>query len=318
MVNDKQPEKQSHEINEEGILFKSTLAVGLAGCHPHHIQALVQFKNEFDSSGCNQTDYFNGVRCDNTTGAVTELQVPSGCLTGTLKPNSSLFDLHHLRHLNLSHNNFTSSSLPSEFSNLNRLEVLSLASNVFIGQVPSSFSNLTNLVQLDLSHNELTGSLQIVQNLTKLSILDLSYNQFSGTIPSSLLMMPFLLDLDLSGNHLTGPINVSNSSSSRLEKLLLGHNPFEGQILEPISKLITLTSLDLSFLNISYPIDIRTFSSLKSLVQLVLSGNSILPTSLNSDPDFLLNLEKFLDAWRRFLTSSYNKTGASEQKRVRD
>ncbi|XP_013696925.2 receptor like protein 27-like [Brassica napus] len=275
------------------VIFTSsfTLVVGLSGCHPDQIQALKQFKNEFDSRNCNQTDYLNGVQCDNATGAVTELQLPSGCLTGVLKPNSSLFHLRHLRHLNLSHNNFTSSSLPSEFSNLSRLEVLSLSSNSFIGQVPSLFSKLTWLNQLDLSHNQLTGSFQLVQNLSKLSILDLSYNHFSGAIPSSLLALPFLTRLDLSENYLTGSIEVLNSSSS-LRHLSLSHNHFEGQILEPISNLITLKFLDISFLNISYPIDIKIFSSLKSLLKLVLSGNSISSTSLGSDSDVPLSLEK--------------------------
>ncbi|CAN7104156.1 unnamed protein product, partial [Brassica rapa subsp. narinosa] len=223
--------------------------------------------------------------------AYISLQLPSGCLTGVLKPNSSLFHLRHLRHLNLSHNNFTSSSLPSEFSNLSRLEVLSLSSNSFIGQVPSLFSKLTWLNQLDLSHNQLTGSFQLVQNLSKLSILDLSYNHFSGAIPSSLLALPFLTRLDLSENYLTGSIEVLNSSSS-LRHLSLSHNHFEGQILEPISNLITLKFLDISFLNISYPIDIKIFSSLKSLLKLVLSGNSISSTSLGSDSDVPLSLEK--------------------------
>ncbi|KFK24487.1 hypothetical protein AALP_AAs74314U000100, partial [Arabis alpina] len=94
----------------------------VAACRYSQIQALTQFKNEFDSRGCNQTDYFNGVWCDNTTGLVTKLHLPSGCLSGTLNPNSSLFGLHHLRYLSLSYNEFTSSSLPSGFGNLNKLE----------------------------------------------------------------------------------------------------------------------------------------------------------------------------------------------------
>ncbi|KFK31088.1 hypothetical protein AALP_AA6G066400 [Arabis alpina] len=235
-------------------------------CRPDQIRALTQFKDEFDSHGCNHSDYFDGVQCDNATGVVTVLQLPTGCLIGTLKPNSSLFGLHHLRHLNLSHNNFTLSSLPPRFGNLNRLE-------------------------LDLSHNELVGSFQLVQNLTKLSILDLSYNQFSGTIPSSLFMMPYLSSLNLSGNHLTGPIEVHNSTSSRLEHLRLRQNPFEGQILEPISKLINLKELDLSYLNISYPTDFRLFSSLKALLSLRFSGNRLSPASLSTDSDIPLSLE---------------------------
>ncbi|CAN6996446.1 unnamed protein product [Brassica rapa subsp. trilocularis] len=294
-------DSSSNKNNVESHIF--TLVVGLSGCHPDQIQALKQFKNEFDSRNCNQTDYLNGVQCDNATGAVTELQLPSGCLTGVLKPNSSLFHLRHLRHLNLSHNNFTSSSLPSEFSNLSRLEVLSLSSNSFIGQVPSLFSKLTWLNQLDLSHNQLTGSFQLVQNLSKLSILDLSYNHFSGAIPSSLLALPFLTRLDLSENYLTGSIEVLNSSSS-LRHLSLSHNHFEGQILEPISNLITLKFLDISFLNISYPIDIKIFSSLKSLLKLVLSGNSI--SSTRSIPLEICNQSKLA-----LLDLSYNNFSGS-------
>ncbi|CAL9235283.1 unnamed protein product [Arabidopsis halleri] len=360
---------------------------GLVACRPRQIQALTQFKNEFDTRNCNHSDDFNGVWCDNSTGAVTKLQL-KGCLSGTLKSNSSLFGFHQLRYIDLNNNNFTSSLIPSEFGNLNKLEVLSLSSNGFLGQVPSSFSNLSLLFYLYLSHNELTGSFpplrnlskltvldlsynylsgtlnpnsslfelhhlrylnldynnfssslpsefgnlnkleafsltsngffgqvpptfsnltrltqlwldknkltgnfRLVQNLTKLSLLEFSYNHFSGAIPFSLLSMPFLSYLDLNENHLTGSIEVPNSSSSMLVTLYLGNNQFEGQILEPISKLINLEHLDLSFLNISYPIDLNLFSSLKSLSNLDLSGNSISSGSLRSDTLIPLTLE---------------------------
>ncbi|KAG7568544.1 Leucine-rich repeat [Arabidopsis thaliana x Arabidopsis arenosa] len=366
--------------------------VGLVACRPNHIQSVTQFKNEFDSTGCNQTDFFNGVRCDNTTGEVTKLQLPSGCLSGTLKPNSSLFKFHQLRYLDLSKNNFASSSLPSEFGNLNKLEVLRLSSNGFIGQVPSSFNNLSLLSFLELSGNELTGSFPLIRNLTKLllldlsnnrfstlkpnsslfglhhlryldlslnsftssslpsrlgnlnnleilglssngfigqvpssfsnlsmltllyldkneltgsfplvwnlanlSILDLSSNNFSGAIPSSLLTMPSLSYLNLRGNHFTDPFKLPNSSaSSRLETLFLGNNRFEGKILKPISKFTTLKYLDLSFLNISYPIDLSLFFTLKSLLRLDLSGNSIMATSISSYSNITMNLDVLL------------------------
>ncbi|XP_013740481.3 receptor like protein 26-like [Brassica rapa] len=264
-------------------------------CRPDQIQALMQFKNEFESNGCNRSEYLNGVRCDNATGAVTKLQLPSGCFTGILKPNSSLFGFNHLRYLNLSHNNFTSSSLPSEFSNLNKLEVLSLSFNGFIGQVPSSISNLIHLTHLNISHNEFTGSFTLVRNLTKLSFLDLSFNKFSGAIPSDILFtMPFLTHLDLKKNSFTGTIKVPNSpSSSRLVFLSLGQNQFKGQILKPISKLINLSHLDVSSVNTTYPIDLNIFSPLKSLLVLYVSRNSLLPSSLNSS-DISLHLESLV------------------------
>uniref|UniRef100_A0A0D3B4L1 Leucine-rich repeat-containing N-terminal plant-type domain-containing protein n=1 Tax=Brassica oleracea var. oleracea TaxID=109376 RepID=A0A0D3B4L1_BRAOL len=278
------------------LLFAShVLMMNALVCRPDQIQALMQFKNEFESNGCNRSDYLNGVRCDNATGAVTKLQLPSGCFTGILKPNSSLFGFNHLRYLNLSHNNFTSSSLPSEFSNLNRLEVLSLSFNGFIGQVPSSISNLIHLTHLNISHNEFTGSFPLVRNLTKLSFLDLSFNKFSGAIPSDILFtMPFLTHLDLKKNSLTGTIKVPNSPpSSRLVFLSLGQNKFKGQILKPISKLINLNHLDVSSLNTTYPIDLHIFSPLKSLLVLYVSRNSLLSSSLNSS-DISLHLESLV------------------------
>ncbi|KAH0925503.1 LOW QUALITY PROTEIN: hypothetical protein HID58_017759, partial [Brassica napus] len=346
------------------LTIDALLVTGFSACRPDQIEALVQFKEEFDSRGCNHNDYVSGVRCNNVTGAVKKLHLPSGCLSGTLKANSSLFRLQHLRYLNLSNNDFTSSPLPSGFGNLNRLEVLFLSSNGFVGQVPSSFSKLSQLSLLDLSWNELTGdfpqplgnrskltrlslsdnefsgaldpnnslfgleilflafndfhgqitssisnltqlsilglddnrltgSILPLQSLTNLSVLGLVDNNFTGPLPSYILTMPFMSYLDLRGNHFTGPIEVSNSSlsSSRLEHLLLGYNQFEGQILDTVSKLTTLIDIDLSFLNISYPIDFRVFSSsLKSLLKLDLSGNSISPASLSSDSNIPLSL----------------------------
>ncbi|KAL0670993.1 hypothetical protein Bca4012_033697 [Brassica carinata] len=257
-------------------------------CGPHQTQALTEFMNEFDSSHCNLTDPYNGVWCDNSTGAVTMLRLKA-CLSGTLKPNSSLFRLHHLRYLNLRHNKFISSSIPSEFGNLNRLEVLSLRNNGFVGQVPSSFNNLSLLSVLRLSRKELTGSFSLVLNLTKLSYLALSHNQLSGTLPSSLLTMPSLTYLNLHGNDLTGSIEFDNLSTTTfsLQHMNLGNNHFEGKIIEPISKLINLKHLDLSFLNTSSPFDLRLFSSLKSLLYLDLSGCGI-----TKFPNILKILEK--------------------------
>ncbi|CAN7010107.1 unnamed protein product, partial [Brassica oleracea var. botrytis] len=268
------------------------VVVGLVACLPRQIEAFTQFTNEFDTRSCNHSDYSNnGAWCDNSTGAVTKIHL-TGCLSGTLKPNSSLFGFQQLRHLVLSNNNFISSTLPSKFGNLNRLEVLILSSNGLLGEVPSSISNLSQLSILKLSKNKLIGSFPLISNLTKLSVLSLSQNLFTGTIPSSIFTMPSLFYLNVNDNHLTGPHEVPDSStSSSLEFLNLGKNQFEGKILEPISKLINLKRLDLSFLNISYPIDLRLLSSLKSLLDLYLSGNSLLATSLSADSDIPPNLE---------------------------
>ncbi|CDY59641.1 BnaAnng16130D [Brassica napus] len=147
--------------------------VGLVACRPHQIQALTEFKNEFDTLHCDHSDPFNGVWCDNSTGAITMLRLRA-CLSGTLKPNSSLFTLHNLRYLNLSQNNFISSSLPYKFGNLNSFPLV---------------RNLTKLVALDLSYNRFSGTLSPNTSLFELhhlSYLNLDFNMFSSSLPSEI------------------------------------------------------------------------------------------------------------------------------------
>ncbi|XP_048637095.1 receptor like protein 23-like [Brassica napus] len=233
------------------LTIDALLVTGFSACRPDQIEALVQFKEEFDSRGCNHNDYVSGVRCNNVTGAVKKLHLPSGCLSGTLKANSSLFRLQHLRYLNLSNNDFTSSPLPSGFGNLNRLEVLFLSSNGFVGQVPSSFSKLSQLSLLDLSWNELTGDFpQPLGNRSKLTRLSLSDNEFSGALDpnNSLFGLHNLRGLSLAYNYFT----TSSSSFfsgfeklNRLEILFLAFNDFHGQITSSISNLTQLSILGL-------------------------------------------------------------------------
>ncbi|KAF8096085.1 hypothetical protein N665_0318s0033 [Sinapis alba] len=220
------------------------LVVGLVACRPHQIQTFTQFMNEFDTRGCNHSDSFNGVWCDNSTGAVTKLRL-RGCLSGTLKPDSILFGFRQLRYLDLSYNEFISSSLPSEFGNLNKLEVLFLYSNGFLGQVPSSFSNLSMLSQFQLSHNELTGSFPLPLNLTKLTVLDLSYNHFSGTLNpnSSLFGLQHLQYLNLDNNNFSSSFPSEFGNLNRLETLSLSSSGFFGQVPPTISNLTWLKEL---------------------------------------------------------------------------
>uniref|UniRef100_A0A1J3CDT5 Receptor-like protein 12 n=1 Tax=Noccaea caerulescens TaxID=107243 RepID=A0A1J3CDT5_NOCCA len=217
----------------------------LVDCRPDQIQALTQFKNEFDTRHCNRRDPANElVKCDNSTGAITKLSL-TACLSGTLKPNSSLFKLHHLRFLDLSENKFISSSLADEFGNLNRLEFLYLSSNGFLGQVPSSFSNLSQLIELDMSYNKLTGSFPLLRNLSMLKVLDLRNNHFSGVLnsKSSLFELHQLRSLNLDSNNFSSSLPFEIGNLNKLEALSLNSNGFFGQVPPTISNLTQLTDL---------------------------------------------------------------------------
>ncbi|CAN6834323.1 unnamed protein product, partial [Brassica oleracea] len=245
-------------------------------CHPNQTQALTEFMNEFDSSHCNLSDPDNGVWCDKSTGAVTMLRLQT-CLSGTLKPNSSLFRLQHLRHLVLDQNNFISSSLPSEFGNLNRLEVLYLSNNSFVGQVPSSFNNLSLLSYLSLSQNELTGSFPLVRILTKLSFLDLSNNHFSGTLnpkSTSLFELHHLSYLDLGDNNFNTSLPSEFGNLTKLEILDLSSNEFFGLVPPTISNLTMLSFIYFKDNHFSGTIPSSLFT-MPFLSNLILIGNDL-------------------------------------------
>ncbi|KAH0883263.1 hypothetical protein HID58_059359 [Brassica napus] len=224
---------------------------------------------------------------------LTVLRLSYNHFSGTINPNGSLFRLHQLRYLDLSHNNFISSSLPSEFGNLNRLEYLCIAFNGFLGQVPSSFNNLNLLTGLDLSQNEFNGSFPLVGNLTKLVALDLSYNRFSGTLSpnTSLFELHHLSYVNLDFNMFSSSLPSEIGNLNRLELLSLSSNNFFGQVPPTISNLTSLTHLYLSQnkLTGNFPL----VQNLTNLSFLILSDNHFsgtIPSSLLTLP-FLSFLE---------------------------
>uniref|UniRef100_A0A2N9EFS1 Leucine-rich repeat-containing N-terminal plant-type domain-containing protein n=1 Tax=Fagus sylvatica TaxID=28930 RepID=A0A2N9EFS1_FAGSY len=61
---------------------------------------------------------WDGITCDTENGHVVVINLSNSWLSGTLKSNSSLFNLRHLQKLNLALNDFSSSTIPSQFGQL--------------------------------------------------------------------------------------------------------------------------------------------------------------------------------------------------------
>ncbi|GLT79847.1 hypothetical protein SLA2020_513200 [Shorea laevis] len=64
---------------------------------------------------------------------------------------SSLLNLRHLEHLDLSNNNFSGNLIPPSFGSMKQLRYLNLSNAQFRGRIPSELGNLTRLRVLDLS-----------------------------------------------------------------------------------------------------------------------------------------------------------------------
>ncbi|XP_004310280.1 PREDICTED: tyrosine-sulfated glycopeptide receptor 1-like [Fragaria vesca subsp. vesca] len=82
-----------------------------------------------------------------------------------------------------------------------------LGNNNFYGSIPTEISELDRLQSLELNNNNFTGDIPAqTSNLKELNVLQLSKNHLSGKIPSSLTSLNFLSNLNVSYNNLEGQI----------------------------------------------------------------------------------------------------------------
>uniref|UniRef100_A0A2N9FMY9 Leucine-rich repeat-containing N-terminal plant-type domain-containing protein n=1 Tax=Fagus sylvatica TaxID=28930 RepID=A0A2N9FMY9_FAGSY len=272
-------------------------------CHDDESSALLQFKESFvmsknaciDPSGYPKIASWklegmdrdccswDGVECDDDTGHVIGLDVSNSCLYGSMVSNSSLFRLVQLQRLNLAHNNFNFSQIPSGFSHLSSLTYLNLSNSSFSDQIPPKISELSKLSSLDLSYNfmlHLRSLKGLVQELNQLesspshlsfltkSNYNASENKFEvlGLASCNLTHFPDFLHnqdqlqwLDLSYNNIHGQIPkwVWNTSKETLMFVNFSHN--------------FLTGFDQHLFNYPWPqlqiLDLR-FNKLQALPQI--------------------------------------------------
>ncbi|KAF3664371.1 hypothetical protein FXO38_10151 [Capsicum annuum] len=130
-----------------------------------------------------------GVIHDEMTGHVVELDLHCSQHFGVINSNSSLFQLSHLKKLDLSYNYFYGSHISAKFDRSLR------------GPIPESLSNLTSIESLFLSQNSL-----------------------NGTIPSGMFSFPSLIYLRLNNNHFSVAMWMSASFlTSNIFRILVFH-----------------------------------------------------------------------------------------------
>ncbi|KAF5800356.1 putative non-specific serine/threonine protein kinase [Helianthus annuus] len=146
------------------------------------------------------TDFcqWQGVTCSPRHQRVTDLNLSSGGLIGTLSP--SVGNLSFLRVIQLFNNSF-SSEIPPEIGRLFRLRQLRLAYNSFTGNIPATIMNCSNLQVLNLGNNNLVGKIpDAIGSLSMLSILALPSNILQGGIPPEIGRLFSLQELYLFNN----------------------------------------------------------------------------------------------------------------------
>ncbi|XP_075657233.1 receptor-like protein 47 isoform X2 [Castanea sativa] len=277
-------------------------------CHDDESSALLQFKQSFDwnlNSCFDPSDYrpkisswkvegvdtdccsWDGVECNKETGHVIGLDLSSSCLYGSMLSNSSLFSLVRLQRLNLAHNNFNFSQIPSGFGHLSRLTYLNLSDSSFSGQIPSKFSKLSKLTSFDLSDNymlDLRSLKGLVQNLTSLEDLSLGYVQIPSPVPEILANLSSLRTLDLTGCGMYGEFPVGIFKLPKLQVLWVDSNQFLMGNLPEFYSSSPLKSLSLRGTNFSgkLPDSIGNLNSLNELWMGDCNFSGHIPSSLGT------------------------------------
>lgn len=121
-------------------------------------------------------------------------------------------------------------TIPDAISNLNRLEILFLGNNSFVGPLPAeSIGSLVNLQQLTLWGGSFKSPLPPeFGNLVNLQYLNLHTGTFWGGLPPSWSNMKSISKMLVYNNDLTGYVPSSWQALTTLKQLHVGQNTLSG------------------------------------------------------------------------------------------
>ncbi|KAJ6792660.1 putative LRR receptor-like serine/threonine-protein kinase GSO1 [Iris pallida] len=264
---------------------RALLDIGADICNPDIDWLSSSWRNE-GSDCCS----WRGIGCDNLTGHVTSLDLRSSndvyesrCAS---KLSPSLFDLTHLKHLDLSLNDFSGAPIPELIGSLVNLEYLNLSNAHFGGKVTHQLGNLSNLHSLDLSGSDYyypmnlyAVELQWLSQTTSLSYLDLSYVNLSGAVDwiHDIKMLPSLSVLKLFDCGLSKVPNAAFANGDNFTSLTvhdLSYNTFSSPLPSWLFNISSLVHLDLSVCGLYGEIP-EMIGAMRNLEYLYLAYNHI-------------------------------------------
>ncbi|KAK7279869.1 hypothetical protein RJT34_24928 [Clitoria ternatea] len=290
--------------------FMCTSHLKQVHCYEKDMNTLLNFKQGvIDHSGLlsswftqNDCCQWTGVKCDNITGRVTELNLPcltnhstvvvdgevedkSHCLSGEFNL-ISLLQIEFLSYLDLSNNDFKAIRYDDYVNTTNKCDNLSR------GTPYHMCGNFSNLHYLDLSYNNdiVIDNLHWIPHLSSLQYLNLSGVHIGKEVNwlQSVTMLPSLLELNLESCQLENIYpSLEYANFTSLQVLNLANNNF---IFELPSWLFNLscdiTHVDLSQNSIHSQLP-KTLPNLRRIKSLILSNNYL----KGPIPDWLGGLE---------------------------
>ncbi|XP_021740426.1 receptor-like protein 12 [Chenopodium quinoa] len=197
---------------------------------------------------------WQGITCHLTNFRVISLNISNGgIISSVIEANNTLFDLHHLKSLNLAYNYFSSSLISPKFAQFLSLKHLNLSGSFFSGEVPLEIGQLSRLRTLDLSWNTLRmpSFKKIMSNLTELRRLDLGDTTFDSIVFPSITNLSSLTYLNLRSCQLEEELPIDILNLPYLEYLDVGVNNDVYSNFALYNWTSPLQYLDLSFVNLS-------------------------------------------------------------------
>ncbi|XP_065035191.1 receptor-like protein EIX1 [Musa acuminata AAA Group] len=285
------------------LLHRATVT---SGCFSLEREALLDFKagihdtyNRLSSWVGQDCCAWEGVICGATTGHVVMLDLRNTfdrALRGERMMNSSLLALSHLKHLDLSVNDFRRIRIPEFIGSFKKLRYLNLSFTYFMGGIPARLGNLSRLYVLDLkdaldfaSHVDNLDWLSHLRSLKYLNLSGLNLTDVPGWF-SSVNMLPSLQVSSMSSVGLkTIPASVVHVNfTSSLTVLDLSYNNFNSTLPKWLWNISSLTHLHL-YNSGFYGVIPDAIGNLGRLKELHMPGNQ-LTGNLSDLPEQMTNL----------------------------
>jgi Leucine-rich repeat (LRR) protein len=210
-------------------------------------------------------------------GCVSEVNLNSNRLDGPIP--DQIINLTELVKLNVNDNRLTigntTDSLPNGWSNMKKLEILNLSSNILGGPVNAELGSLTNLRVLNLSLNFFSKKLpSALGNLQNVRQILLNQNEITGSIPASFGQMQNLEELILSQNVMSGSLPSQLGNLSNLRVFSITQNQFSGVIPAEFGNMKNVQFLYMNENQLSGNIP-STLGNLTNLRELWLNNNQL-------------------------------------------